>query len=121
MKEKVLFALTTLILASCSNVPTREERLDATEKATNRTLDQNQDAFRSCIQDAVKRSPSLDGRATLVWIQNEDGFVKNPRIREMSFKDSAFEECILSKIKAMKFPPSAEDSRAKVSLELVVK
>ncbi len=121
MKEKVILTLMMLALASCSNVPTREERLDATEKATNRTLDQNQGAFKSCIQDAVKRSPGLDGRATLVWIQNEDGFVKNPRIREMNFKDPAFEECILSKIKAMKFPPSAEDSRTKVSLELIVK
>lgn len=121
MKEVTLFALITLILSSCSNVPTREERLDATEKATNRTLDQNQDAFKSCIQDALKRSPGLDGRATLVWIQNEDGFVKNPRIRDMNFKDPAFEDCIISKIKAMKFPPSAEDSRAKVSLELIVK
>ncbi|MFV8257327.1 hypothetical protein ACNQKP_05965 [Bdellovibrio bacteriovorus] len=93
MKETTLFVLMILLLASCSNVPTREERLDATEKATNRTLDQNQDAFKSCIQDALKRSPGLDGRATLVWIQNEDGFVKNPRIRDINFKDPAL-DCI---------------------------
>ncbi|WP_041578020.1 AgmX/PglI C-terminal domain-containing protein [Bdellovibrio bacteriovorus] len=121
MKETVLIALLTLALTSCSNVPTREERLEATEKATNRTLDRNQALFQECIQDAVKRSPGLDGGATLVWIQNEDGFVKNPRVRDMNFKDPAFEDCIISKIKAMKFPPSAEDSRTKVSLELIVK
>lgn len=77
--------------------------------------------FRGCIQDAVKRSPGLDGRATLVWIKNEDGIVKNPRIREMNFKDPAFEDCIISKIKMMKFPPALDESRTKVSLELIVK
>ncbi|UXR63966.1 AgmX/PglI C-terminal domain-containing protein [Bdellovibrio bacteriovorus] len=120
MKTKVLIALFMLFIASCTSVPTREENLAATEKATSRALDQNQGLFQACVQDAVRRSPGLKGTATLVWIQNDEGYVRSPRIRDMTFKDADFEDCVLTKIKSMRFPPSAEDSRAKVSLELIV-
>lgn len=120
MKVKVLMALMMLFTTSCANVPTREENLDATEKATFQALDQNPAAFQGCIRDAVKRSPGLQGKATLVWIQNDEGYVRSPRIRDMDFKDAKFEDCVLSQIKSMRFPPSAEDSRAKVSIELIV-
>ncbi|WP_413613239.1 AgmX/PglI C-terminal domain-containing protein [Bdellovibrio sp. HCB-110] len=120
MKAKVLIALSMLFAASCSNVPTREESLDETQKETSHKINQNQTAFQTCIRDAVKRTPGLKGQATLVWIQNDEGYVRNPRIRDMNFKDAEFENCILSQIKSMRFPPSAEDSRTKVSLDLIV-
>lgn len=53
MKAKVLIVLGMLFAASCSNVPTREESLEATEKETSHKINQNQTAFQACIRDAV--------------------------------------------------------------------
>lgn len=92
----VLFLVPTLSFATAFPNPTGYKT----------KIKENMAAFDSCYQESLKTNPSLKGKVTLAWDIGDDGSVKTATAKKSTLKDPATENCMIEKLKAIRFSPA---------------
>jgi hypothetical protein len=64
-------------------------------------MKENLSSFKDCYEEGLKTNPKIGGRVVLEWDVDETGSVKRADV-----KDTAVENCMVDKLKAIKFPPA---------------
>lgn len=58
----------------------------------------------TCYADGLKKNPNIEGKIVIEWDIASDGSVSKAGVKSSTLKDEAVENCIVDKVKALKFP-----------------
>ena len=83
-------------------------------EAIRRVIQENKRAFKFCYDTALRRNSDLYGRIEIQWDIVERGRVRNAKVKSNSVGDKAFGNCIVGKIRGLKFPEPPPDEIARV-------
>lgn len=82
-------------------------------------IKENLSSFKECYTEGLKANPKIGGKVVLDWDVDETGSVKRADVKSSTMKDPAVENCIVDKLKAMKFPPAPSGQMVNVSYPFV--
>ncbi|MCB0363687.1 MAG: AgmX/PglI C-terminal domain-containing protein, partial [Bdellovibrionales bacterium] len=77
--------------------------------------EENMGPAKKCADDLVAMKQDKEGRVTIEWTVNDKGETLHPKVTENSWKDPEVEECFLSLLKSLKFPPTPLFSKSTVA------
>jgi predicted Zn finger-like uncharacterized protein len=82
---------------------------------------QSQPAFQGCIEEALRRTPSMRvGKVSVVVSVAKSGVVKSVGISPKEHENSLWGGCLIQRAKRMVFPPFEGDDEAELQVPLVV-
>jgi hypothetical protein len=82
---------------------------------------QSQPAFQGCIEEGLRRNPSMKvGKVSVVVLVARSGVVKAASISPRQHESSNWGGCLVQRAKRMVFPPFEGDDEAEVQVPLVV-
>lgn len=82
---------------------------------------QSQPAFQGCIEEGLRRNPSMKvGKVSVVVLVAKSGVVKSASINPKQHEGSNWGGCLMQRAKRMVFPPFEGDDEAEVQVPLVV-
>lgn len=69
-------------------------------------IKENLSSFKDCYTEGLKANPKIGGKVVLDWDVDETGSVKRADVKSTTMKDATVENCMVDKLKAIKFPPA---------------
>lgn len=91
------------------------------QETVRRTLKQEMHRIESCHQEASDGKTDASGKATLRLTIDRDGKVSKAAFVSPRFRDKRFEQCVLEKIKGLKFPAPESKKEVTVTISLILK
>lgn len=87
-----------------------------------RTVKQHSAESASCIMEALKTDPKIEGKVTIKFDVSDTGSVSAPHYEsdKTTIKDSTLIECLTDKLRSWKFPAAPAGSVMDVSLPFQV-
>lgn len=89
------------------------------KEAIRRIIQQNKNAIRSCYERSLQRHPDLYGKLVLEWDIEERGKVTRTAVKSNNLGDSEVANCIMGRIKDLKFPEPPPDQIGRVTFPFV--
>ncbi len=83
-------------------------------EAIRRVILENKRSFKYCYDSALRRNSDLYGRIEIQWDIVEQGRVQNGFVKSNSVGDKELGNCIVAKLRALKFPEPPPDQIARV-------
>lgn len=84
-----------------------------------RVIKENERQFRACYEKVLNKRPDLFGKITISWDINDRGRVVDARIKSSTVGNSEVEQCMLLRLRVLKFPESPPNNTAAVSFPWV--
>lgn len=77
------------------------------KQAISSAVDASRSAIADCYSRALPESLNLAGKLVLAWTINSEGNVSSPTVEknDMTTRSAPFEQCVLSTISKLRFPP----------------
>lgn len=88
-------------------------------EAIRKRIQENRNAIRSCYERSLQRKPDLYGKLVLEWDIEEKGKVGRAVVKSNSLGDDEVAQCILNRIRSLRFPDPPADTTARVSYPFV--
>lgn len=77
------------------------------KEEVRRKIRENIQSFKGCYKERLEKTNSkIGGKVVLEWDFDDSGSVKNAKINSTTLNDSIVENCMVDKLKALKFPPA---------------
>ncbi|MGE0762525.1 MAG: AgmX/PglI C-terminal domain-containing protein [Bdellovibrionales bacterium] len=89
------------------------------KEAIRRIIQQNKNAIRSCYERSLQRKPDLYGKLVLEWDIEDRGRVTRTSVKSNSLGDDQVANCIMGRIKDLKFPEPPPDQIGRVTFPFV--
>jgi outer membrane biosynthesis protein TonB len=64
--------------------------------------------FQACFERELRRKPDLAGQIVVSWHIGADGQVGEARLESSTMHDERVEDCIVTAVRALRFPPAAD-------------
>lgn len=84
-----------------------------------RVLKENERQFRACYEKVLNKRPDLFGKIAMTWDINDKGRLANGHVKTSTLNNSEVEQCILLRLRTLKFPESPPGQTAVVTFPWV--
>lgn len=98
---KFLFLITSLVFA---NQVFAKEKKTIDREDIRQVIKKNISSIKTCYSDRLKTKPDIEGSVVVEWDISADGSVSKADIKTSSLKDEIVENCVIDKIKSLKYP-----------------
>lgn len=95
----------------------QEPKIDREE--VRQVIRKNLKSIKTCYTDGLKNNPNIEGKVVIEWDIANDGSVSKAGVKSSALKDEAVENCIVDKVKALKFPAPPTGNVANISYPFV--
>ncbi len=89
------------------------------KEAIRRIIQANKNSIRACYERSLQRKPDLYGKLVLEWDIEEQGRVTRTSVKSNTLGDSQVANCIMGRIKELKFPEPPPDTVGRVTFPFV--
>lgn len=111
------FLTTLLIFLPIFSFAEQDQKIDREE--VRQVIKKNLKSIKTCYTEGLKNNPNIEGKIVIEWDIASDGSVSKAGVKSSALKDEAVENCIVDKVKALKFPAPPTGNVANVSYPFV--
>lgn len=87
--------------------------------AIRRVINENRRQFQACYERVLNKRPDLFGKVSLQWDIDNDGRAQNVRVKGTTLNNAEVEQCMVNRLRALKFPDSPLGKLAAVTYPFV--
>lgn len=102
-----------LIFLPTFSIAEQDQKIDREE--VRLIIRKNLNSIKTCYDDGLKNNPNIQGKIVIEWDLASDGSVSKAAVKSSELKSETVENCIVNKIKALKFPASPTGTIANIS------
>jgi hypothetical protein len=111
----LMAAIAPLFLSACQSNGTRDADVSFNEDAVRSVIERNQTHIDACYAQALRKNPYLYGKLVVEWEIAVGGKVAQAAVKSDDIKSQYLAECVIKRIKALRFPAPPSDKFARVT------
>ena len=92
-----------------------EEKKTIDREDVRQVIRKNTSSIKTCYSNRLKTNPDIEGKVVVEWDISQDGSVSKAGIKSSTLKDEVVENCIVDKIKSLKYPVPPNGNTANIS------
>lgn len=89
------------------------------KEAVRRVIVRNRSAIKSCYDVELTKNPNVTGKIVLEWEIVNTGKMQNAKVKSSDISNRALAECIINRLRVLKFPDPGPNEIAKVAFPFV--
>ena len=89
------------------------------KEAVRRVIIRNRSAIKSCYDVELTKNPNIVGKIVLEWEIVNTGKMRNAKVKSSDVGNGALAECIINRLRVLKFPDPGPNEIAKVAFPFV--
>lgn len=89
------------------------------KEAIKRIIQRNKNAIKSCYDVELTRNPNIAGKIVLEWEIVDGGRMVNPKVKSSDVASKSLGNCIISRLRVLKFPDPGPNEIAQVAFPFV--
>jgi hypothetical protein len=105
--------IASILFSACALPPIQHKR-GANPDIAVAHYQQNVGPAKECVQHVLDTQKNLKGMVTLEWTVNDQGKVVDSGIKERTLNSVEIEQCLLTHVRSMTFPPTPFNSTATI-------
>lgn len=89
------------------------------KEAVRRVIQRNRNAIKSCYDVELTKNPNMVGKIVLEWEIVNQGRMRNPKVKSSDIGNNALANCIINRLRVLKFPDPGPNEIAQVAFPFV--